>query len=160
MVSQRIRHNWVTNTLLHFTSRCHKYWEEMSFKVMPLTSITLYPPYIISWPLSHPLDHQRFVDSCRSPKKDVNFYVCYVFSLKRNLYFLFLRDTIHMSICVCVCVCVQLLSPVRFFATPWTAACQASLSFPIFWNLLKFMSIESVMLYNHLIIIFPKDSSE
>ena len=35
--------------------------------------------------------------------------------------------------------------------TPWTAACQASLSFTISQSLLKFMSIESVMLSNHLI---------
>ena len=36
-------------------------------------------------------------------------------------------------------------------ATPWTAARQASLSFTIFWSLLKLMSIESVMPSNHLI---------
>ena len=36
---------------------------------------------------------------------------------------------------------VQLLSHVRFFATPWTAACQASLSFIISWNLIKLMSM-------------------
>ena len=50
------------------------------------------------------------------------------------------------------CVVVQLLSRVELFATPWTAACRASLSFTIFWSLLKFMSIESVMLFNHLIL--------
>ena len=50
------------------------------------------------------------------------------------------------------CVVVQLLSRVQLFATPWTAACRASLSFTIFWSLLKFMSIESVMLFNHLIL--------
>ena len=36
---------------------------------------------------------------------------------------------------------VQSLSRVRLFATPWTAACQASLSIAISWNLLKLMSI-------------------
>ena len=36
--------------------------------------------------------------------------------------------------------------------TPWTAACQASLSFTISWSLLKLMSIESVMPSNHLIL--------
>ena len=40
---------------------------------------------------------------------------------------------------------VQLLSCVQIFATPWTAAHQASLSFTISQSLLKFMSIESVM---------------
>ena len=50
---------------------------------------------------------------------------------------------------------VQLLSRVWLFATPWTAACQASLSFTISWSLLGFMSIESVMLSNHLIVCLP-----
>ena len=36
--------------------------------------------------------------------------------------------------------------------TPWTAACQTSLSFTIPWNLLKFMSIERVMKSSHLIL--------
>ena len=40
---------------------------------------------------------------------------------------------------------VQLLSRVRLFATPWTAACEASLSITISRSLLKHMSIESVM---------------
>ena len=40
-------------------------------------------------------------------------------------------------------------------ATPWTAACQTSLSFTITWNLLKLMSIESVMVSNHLILCHP-----
>ena len=41
------------------------------------------------------------------------------------------------------------------FATPWTAACQASLSFTISWNLVKLTSIESVMPSNHLILCHP-----
>ena len=36
---------------------------------------------------------------------------------------------------------VQSLSCVQLFVTPWTAACQASLSFTIFWSLLKLMSL-------------------
>ena len=50
---------------------------------------------------------------------------------------------------------VQSLSHVRLFATPWTAARQASLSFTISWRLLKPMSIESVMPSNHLILCRP-----
>ena len=38
----------------------------------------------------------------------------------------------------------------QLFATPWTAACQASLFFTISWSLLKLMSIESMMPSNHL----------
>ena len=51
-------------------------------------------------------------------------------------------------------VVVQSLSHVWLFATPWTAACQASLSFTISQSLLRFMSIESVMLSSHLILCY------
>ena len=40
-------------------------------------------------------------------------------------------------------------------ATPWTAACQASLSFTISQSLLRFMSIKLVMLYSHLVLCHP-----
>ena len=48
---------------------------------------------------------------------------------------------------------VQSLSRVRLFATPWTAACQASLSITYSWSLLMF--IELVMPSNHLILCCP-----
>ena len=47
------------------------------------------------------------------------------------------------------------LSRVRLFATPWTAACQASLSITNSRSLHKLMSIESVMPSNHLILCLP-----
>ena len=50
---------------------------------------------------------------------------------------------------------VQSLSRVRLFETPWTAACQASLSIINSQNLLKLMSIESVTPSNHLILCCP-----
>ena len=50
---------------------------------------------------------------------------------------------------------VQLLSYVRLFVTPWTAALQTSLSFTISQSLLKLMSIESVMASNHLTLCQP-----
>ena len=62
---------------------------------------------------------------------------------------------------------VQLLSHIWLFATPWIAARQASLSITNFRNLLKLMSVESVMPSNHLILcrlllrlpsIFPRIS--
>ena len=49
---------------------------------------------------------------------------------------------------------VQSLSCVRLFVTPWTAACQASLS-TIVQSLLKLMSIESMMSFKHLILCCP-----
>ena len=50
---------------------------------------------------------------------------------------------------------VQSLSHVQLFLTPWTAACQASLSITSSWNLLKLISIESMMPSNHLILCNP-----
>ena len=50
---------------------------------------------------------------------------------------------------------VQSFSHVWLFATPWTAACQASLSITNSWNLLKLTSIELVMPSNHLILCCP-----
>ena len=47
---------------------------------------------------------------------------------------------------------VQSLSHVQLFATPWPAACQASLSITNSWSLLKLMSLESVMPSNHLML--------
>ena len=69
------------------------------------------------------------------------------------------------GVCVCLCsgslltlwivrlvVFVQLLSHVWLFVTPWTAACQGSVPFTIPWSLLRFMSIEAVLLSNHIIL--------
>ena len=50
---------------------------------------------------------------------------------------------------------IWLLSHVHLFVTPWTAACQASLSSTISWSLLKLMSIKSGMPSNHLILCHP-----
>ena len=50
---------------------------------------------------------------------------------------------------------VQLLGCFWLFATPWTAACQAPLSFTNSQSLLKFMSTELVMLSNYLILCGP-----
>ena len=50
---------------------------------------------------------------------------------------------------------VQSLSRVRLFVTPWTAACQASLSVTNSWILLELMSIESVMPSNHINLCHP-----
>ena len=55
---------------------------------------------------------------------------------------------------MCLFFC-SVVSYVWLFVTPWTAACQASLSFPISWCLLKLMSIESVMPSNHLVVCHP-----
>ena len=58
-------------------------------------------------------------------------------------------------ICSLVAVLFQSLSRVQLFVNPWTAAHQASLSLTVSQSLLKLMSIESVMLSNHLILCRP-----
>ena len=81
-----------------------------------------------------------------------------------------------LSIRACVCVCVlgfpggtsgkknlhanqfsgvQSFSCVQLFAVPWTAACQASLSFTISQSLCKLVSIKALMPSNHLILCHP-----
>ena len=52
-------------------------------------------------------------------------------------------------------IVVQLLSRVRLSATPWTAARQVSLALTVSQSLPKFMTIELVMLSNHLILCHP-----
>ena len=54
-----------------------------------------------------------------------------------------------------VVVVFHSLSCVRLFASPWTAAHQASWSFSVSWSLLRFMSIESVMPSSHPILCHP-----
>ena len=66
----------------------------------------------------------------------------------------FLSTSFNPNSAVLVAV-VQSLNLVSFFLTLWTVACQAPLPFTISQNLLKFMSIESVMLSNHLILCRP-----
>ena len=69
----------------------------------------------------------------------------YKYSLKVLLKYIFVLNI----------VVFQLLSRVQLFATPWNAAHQASLFITISWSLLKLVSIESVMLSNHLILCHP-----
>ena len=54
--------------------------------------------------------------------------------------------------------CVVVHSPVQFFVTPWTAACQASLSFTISWSFLRLMTNESVMPSDHCTLHHPFSS--
>ena len=50
---------------------------------------------------------------------------------------------------------MSMFSHIQIFATPWTEAHQASLSFTISWRLIKFMSIDLVMLSNYFILCHP-----
>ena len=83
----------------------------------------------ILWPRKHQVS--PFLSSCGYGFSRICFY--------SHLHFL-------------VFAVVQLLSPVQLFSIPWTAARWVSLSFIVYWSLLKLMSIESVMPSNHLIL--------
>ena len=72
---------------------------------------------------------------------------CIFFSRKAGLTLTLLRPSFV--------VIVHLPSRIQLFATPWTAARQASLSFTISQSLLKLMSIESMIPSNHLILRHP-----
>ena len=65
----------------------------------------------------------------------------------------------HQACAMCcitdITTLVQSLSCVWIFETPWTATCQASLSFTLFQSLLKLMSTDSVMPSNRLILCHP-----
>ena len=56
---------------------------------------------------------------------------------------------------LCCCSVTKLCPTLGLQSTPWNAACQALLSTTISQSLLKFMSTESVMLSNHLILCCP-----
>ena len=60
----------------------------------------------------------------------------------------------HMSTIEYCCFC-SATCHVLIFVTSWTTACQTFLSFTISWSLPRFMSIELVMLSNHLFIFLP-----
>ena len=82
-------------------------------------------------------------------RSDNNRHLCFVPGLKReSIQSINIKYDVHFS-------SVQSLSRVRLFATPWTAACQASLSITNSRSLLKLMSIESVMPPNHFILCRP-----
>ena len=81
---------------------------------------------------------------------------------KKNLYMYMYTHTyiVHVNLFIyksleSLISSVQFLNCVRLFATPWTAACHASLSITNSWNLLKLMYIESAMPFNHLILCCP-----
>ena len=64
-------------------------------------------------------------------------------------------NLLHIYICLPILSSVESLSHVRVFATPWTATCQALPCITNSWSLFKFMSIESVMPSNHIILCRP-----
>ena len=81
-------------------------------------------------------------------KKTLNLY-CFSFLLLVDLKSNYVKQHVYQF------SSVQLLSRVRLFVIPWTAAGQASLSITNSWSSLRLMSIESVMSSSHLILCRP-----
>ena len=105
--------------------------------LVPQPGIELTPPAVETWSLN-----------CWTSREAPGFY----------LSFLCLSVLFKYSNCVdgvLLNCSVQSLSHVQLFATPWTAACQASLSITISWSPPKPRSIVSVMPSNHLILCHP-----
>ena len=95
--------------------------------IFPSTFLVIFLPYTskFSFCVSNGLAHQDSWVDCQ------------------NKHFLFPFS--HLLLYICFLSSVQSLSHVWLFATPWTAACQASLSITNSRSLLKLMSIELVM---------------
>ena len=95
------------------------------------------------WPFqpAHPFSPAHHPQSCR-------IFCCLFFLLLTKI----CVKELSMWLCQFDGTVVQSFSCVQLFATPWTAAHQASLSFTISQSLLKLMFIELVMLSNHFIL--------
>ena len=89
------------------------------------------------------------------PYEEIPNLACYTFRNSEEYIFLLQVYLIIFFIISAQFNSVQSLTCVRLFATPWTAARQASLSITSSWNLLKLMAIELLMPSNHLILCRP-----
>ena len=94
----------------------------------------------------------------RDPKSTLSFQRSW-FRLSHFLEFLTTHRPLNLKRCFMITQCqfssVQPLSRVRLFATPWIAACQASLSITNSQSSPKLMSINTVMPSSHLILCHP-----
>ena len=86
-----------------------------------------------------------------------NFFCCCCYLVKSNnhVWFLCFQRNCFIVINFGGVVVIHSLSCILLFVTPWTAAYQAPLFSPFSWSLLKFVSIESVLLFNHFILCCP-----
>ena len=81
--------------------------------------------------------------------------ILYIGPMAQNTMYSFLKQALNWLSFKPGIIFVHLLSCIWFFATSWTAVCQAFLSFTNSWSLLKFLSIESMIPSNHLILCHP-----
>ena len=105
--------------------------------------------YLATWEVHRRINNKYFFfKRQKKPKKKPDIY-CLTFSNFQNL------SAKYLAILGIQFSTVQSLSRVWLFATPWTAACQSSLSITNSHSLPKFMLIESVMPSSHLIFCCP-----
>ena len=83
------------------------------------------------------------------------FSFCYLVKSNHHVWFLCFQRNCFIVINFGGVVVIHSLSCILLFVTPWTAAHQAPLFSPFSRSLLKFVSIESVLLFNHLILCCP-----
>ena len=111
---------------------------------------------VLNWGQIHVLAQWIFESLSLSPLKfkGIPLYLCYPL-IPRNQG----KESLNMGftwwILWILIIVVQSVSHVWFSVTPWTVGCLAPLSFTISWSLLRFMSIELVMLSNHLFLCCP-----
>ena len=97
-----------------------------------------------------------FFSAIAQEKNTIKFFPHYwLKSQKITSVIYFYKQYFHLIIQSVQFSSVQSLSHVQLFVTPWTTACQASLSITNSWSLLKFMSIKSVKPSNYLILCHP-----
>ena len=95
---------------------------------------------------------EYFFSACISDRLDIYQYFMWYVSSEYLSSWLDAVNSKSLSVCICM---PSRFSCVWLFVTPWTVACQASLSFIISSSLLTLMSIESVMPSNHRILCCP-----
>ena len=115
--------------------------------------VTLHAKSLQSWPT--PCNHM----DCSPPGSSLH-GVCQARILERVAissprWSFWCRDQTHISYVSLTVSSIQSFNCVRVFVTPWTAACQASLSITNSWSLLKLMSIVSVITSNRVILCHP-----
>ena len=136
----RIFREWEKNTIIICTLKTQRSFDVHCMKIDSLSHFSfqdafLYEPAFLGW-------RQTVL---------VSNLLSHVLTLWESDHVIFRKNTKDLVQVNRVFVVVHSLSCVWLFATPWTAACRASLSFTVSQSLLKLISIESVMPSNHLL---------
>ena len=132
--------------------RCSNWIQLLRLYIMHLTSYRT--KYKLKNKLSFSVEMWLFFSS----RLSMTLYKSWFISLKKHLFISLHQVSVAHGLFAVASVqfsSVQSLSCARLFATPWTAAHQASLSITTSWSFLRLMSIVSVMPSNHLILCHP-----